>query len=47
MMIFTDGPDVLETVLEQRIRRVVKRRPTIAELPSRQAADAMRWGQAR
>lgn len=47
MMIFTDQPDVLETVLEQRIRRVGQRRPTVGELPSRQVADAMRWGQPR
>ncbi len=47
MMIFTDQPDVVETVLEQRIRRVRRRPPPVGELPGRQVADAMRWGQPR
>jgi hypothetical protein len=46
MMIFIDKPDTIETVLEQKIRKVRKTMP-VAELASRQAADAVRWGHPR
>jgi hypothetical protein len=47
MMIFTDQPDPLETELEQRVRKVRKRVRPVAEVSSRQAADAVRWGHPR
>jgi hypothetical protein len=47
MITFIDHPDDLETQLEEKIRRVRRKNRSVFEVPTRQIADAARWGHPR